>query len=310
MAKGYLLVAVGVTGNVGPLTTAFVSLLFALPVHWCTYRPLRSGWSIWRSALIRGIAQGVNHMAFQFVLRWVRLQVMQPLLFLVSSGFMIAPDAVRDTRKKTRNSTAFWPMLSMLGTWALWPILALLGIWLLVSDADGGEGGVFSEAVPEVHVLGQEIPVWALGVGALIITSTTYAYLHRNLEALKPDLKGPVASVGMVYAVAILAVGAWATEGGWGGMTGGNWSYLLICAATGVIGGYLSGVQTVKAYEQRLRASTTAMLEPLSTMAGILLGMFVEKAAPTSLGVVGIVIIFIASCGAAKYQSQSRPDSE
>lgn len=289
VATGYFLVAVGVTTNVGPFTTALVILVFGLPVHWLVFRPSLRNWLLWRPALLLGVCLGANNIGLQHVLRWVPLIIMAPLAFLITAVFMIGPDTWRDAREGKYST-------------ALWPVLAVPGIWIMVNDSAGG--GNLSAAIPEFHILGQELPGWTLGLGAMVITSASYSFANKRLETLEKGIKGQASTLSRLPAVAIVAVSALAMEGGWGGMTNGNWRYLLICAGTGVALALLNGVVVVKAYEKGLRASAVAMLSPLRTLWGILLGMLVEKIIPGPLGFVGIVVILVASYGAAVYQSR------
>jgi threonine/homoserine efflux transporter RhtA len=293
LANGYILVLVGVTKNVGPMTASCVAVLFGTPVFWFFFRPtLRSRWDVWKPSILLGLAMGANNLAYQYVLRWVQLQLLQPLSFLFSAIFMVGPDAVRDVRNG-RYSTV------------MWPVLGVLGIWALATDTVGGAGGgAFTDAIPHVHVLGLPVPVWALGLGSLIITAASYAFHNRRTEEYSKDAGGKINTLAGIPAFAVLGVGAWALEGGWSGMTGGGWPYLLICAGSGFFLALLSGVVMVKAYGRGLRASTTAMLLPLRTLLGTFLGMVVARTAPGPLGWVAIGLILVASCGAAVIQSR------
>lgn len=298
VVNGFMLVVVGVTKNVGPMTAACVAVLFGTPVFWFFFRPsLRSRWSVWMPSLLLGIAMGANNLAYQYVLRWVQLQLLQPLSFLFSAIFLVGPDAVRDVKNK-RYSTI------------MWPILGVFGIWALATDTSGGAGGgAFTDAVPQFRLLGHPIPAWVPGLGVLIITAATYAFHNRKMEAFsKPpfskDVGGKINTLSGVPAFIILAVSAWALEGGWAGMTSGHWPYLLICAGSGFFLALLSGVVMVKAYGRGLSPSTTVMLLPLRTLLGTLLGMVVAQTAPGLLGWGAIGLILLASCGAAVIQSR------
>ncbi|GGT96903.1 hypothetical protein GCM10010177_65030 [Actinomadura citrea] len=291
--NGYLLVAVGVTEHVGPVTTALVIVASGTPVFWYVYRPpLRSRWSVWKQAILLGSALGTNSLTFQFVLRWVRLEVIQPLSFLFSAAFIFGADVFRDVRKKTYST-------------ALWPILAVLGTWALARDTvPGATGGVFSDAVPRIRILDQPIPGWIPGVGILTIGAATYAFMQKRMEMLDLSIKGKANTLSGIPAFAILAVGAWTMEGGGDGMTADRWPYLLICAASGILGALLGGVVMTKAYERGLLASTSAMLLPLRTLTGTLMGMLVAQTAPGPLGLVAIGLILVASCGTTKFQGR------
>ncbi|WP_433476161.1 hypothetical protein ACQPZP_03425 [Spirillospora sp. CA-142024] len=298
VVNGYMLAVTGVTKNIGPVTTAFVIILSGTPVFWYVYKPeLRSRWFVWKQALLMGVALGVNNMCFQTVLRWVRLAVVEPLSFLCTAAFMIGGVVVEDVRSKKYSTV-------------LWPVLAGLGIWALATDtAEGKGGGVFTKAIPQIHVLDHRIPGWILGVGLLLSTAGTYAFLQWRLEVVDNGIKGKANTLAGIPGVAILAVGVWAMEGSWGGVTISDWPYLLACVANGVLGALLGGVVLVKAYEHELRASTTAMLLPLRTLLGTSLGMAVEQVAPGPLGLVAIVSILVGSYGAAKIQSRKKAGS-
>ncbi|MEV0662364.1 hypothetical protein ACIBI3_24070 [Actinomadura luteofluorescens] len=296
--NGYFLVAVGVTEHVGPVTTALVVTLSGTSVVWYFYRPsLRSRWPVWKQALLLGIALGTNSMAFQFVLRWVRLEVMEALGFLFSATFLLGREVVRDVRRKTYSTV-------------LWPILAGLGIWVLARDTSGGAGsGLFTAAVPAIRVLDLQIPGWVPGVGVVTVTAATYAFAQKRLETLDKGIKGKVNTLSGFPVLAILFVGAWTMEGGWEGMTAGRWPYLLICVASGAFGGLFGAVVLIKAYEQGLLASTNAMLLPLRTLLGTAMGMLVARIVPGPLGLVAIGMILVASRGSAKIQSR-KPGSD
>lgn len=289
--NGFLLVAIGVTEHVGPVTAALVSVIFGTAVSWYFFRPsLRCRWAVWKQALLLGTALGANNMSFQFVLRWVRLEVMQPLSFLFTVGFTLGGDIYRDIRQRNY-STAFWPVLAVLGTWAL------------TRDTVGGSGGnLFSDALPAFHVLGRQIPSWIPGIGVLAATAATYAYCQKRLEMMDGEIKAKANTLCGIPAFVILAVGAWTLEGGWEGMTAGRWPYLLLCAVSAVFGALFSGVVLVKAYEHGLLASTNAMLLPLRNLLGTAVGMLVAQTAPGLLGLGAIILILIASCGATKIQ--------
>ncbi|MGI5204284.1 hypothetical protein ACQEU6_22210 [Spirillospora sp. CA-108201] len=291
--NGYFLVAVGVTEHVGPVTTAFVFVLAGTSVFWLVYRPsVRSPWPVWKQAVQLGTALGTNHVAFQFVLRWVRLQVMESLAFLFTATFMLGADVVRDVRRKTYSTV-------------LWPIAAGLGIWALTRDTVEGAGeGVFSDAVPRIRVVDLQIPGWVLGVGALAVTAATYAFAQKRLEILDVEIKGKANTLSGFPTLAILAVTAWTMEGGWKGMTADYWPYLLYCVASGLFGALCGGIVRVKAYERGLRASTDAMLLPLRTLLGTSVGMLVAGVAPGPSGLGAIGLILAASYGAAKIQSR------
>ncbi|TDC50416.1 hypothetical protein E1281_21985 [Actinomadura sp. KC345] len=164
VAKGYFLVAVGVTANVGPVTTVLVSALSSTLVFWIVVRPSwRTIESAWATALLMGLNMAMNNIAFQFVLRWVHLHILAPLSFLCTAVFLGGGDVVRDARNK-KYSTALWPML------------ALLGLWALLNGPGRSEGGRgFTDAIPEVRILGLMVPEWALGVGAVILVAATSA---------------------------------------------------------------------------------------------------------------------------------------
>lgn len=294
VATGYILVAVGVTANVGPAATAIITLLFGAPVFWFVFRPsLRSGRRIWASALLRGISLGMNSFSFQYVLRWVSPQIRASLGFIAGAVFLLGGPVVHDLKKKTYST-------------ALWPILGALGIWLLMKDpASNKGGGGYFDAAPKIHALGHEIPQWAPAVGVVICTSATFAFGHKLMESLGKDT-GRVAALSDIPGLVFLVLGGWALEDGFKGVTINNWPYLLICAASGLIGALLSGVRILKAYEQGLQASTIAMLAPLRTLVGILLGMLMVTTAPGLRGVAGICVIIVASYGVAVYQSRSK----
>ncbi|WP_179279232.1 hypothetical protein [Actinomadura mexicana] len=293
VVNGFVLVLLGVTRNVGPMTAACVAMLFGTPVFWFFFRPsLRSRWSLWGPALLMGLCLGANNMTYQYSLRWVQLQLLQPLSFLFSAIFMVGSTAVQDARNG-RYSTA------------MWPILGMLGIWALATDTTGGEGGgTFTDAIPEIHVLGHPVPNWVLPLGCMIITAATYAYVHEKLNALDKNVGGKINTLAGIPAIAVLGVGAWALEGGWTGMTSGRWPYLLVCAGSGMFLALLSGVVMVKAYGMGLRTSTTVMLLPLRTLLGTFLGMVVAQTAPGLLGLAAVGLILVASCGAALIQSR------
>ncbi|GAA2431874.1 hypothetical protein GCM10010191_52160 [Actinomadura vinacea] len=292
-AKNYFLVAVGVISSVGPIKVALVAMVVGFSVNYWVYRPaLRCGWYVWRTVLLLGVNLGVNNVAVLYTFYWIRPQTVAPLGFLCTVVFVIGADIVRDARKRNFST-------------AIWPILALPGIWALMSDsADGGDGANFSPG-PGIPILGHEIPGWILGVGTVIITAATYAFSQKRLEALDRDLKGKISTLSAIPALAILAVGASFMDGGWKVMTSEDWSGLLICAGAGLVAG-LSNVLVIKAYERGLRAGAVAMLSPLMTLAGILMGSLVEMTAPGPLGWLGIVLIFVASYGATKYQGRSK----
>ncbi|MGI5204981.1 hypothetical protein ACQEU6_25815 [Spirillospora sp. CA-108201] len=304
VANGYILVLVGATKNVGPTTAALCAVLFGTPVFWLFFRPsLRSRWSVWMQALPLGIALWANNITYQFSLRWVQLQLLQPLSFLFTAVFMVGPDAVRDV-KSGRYSTVAWP------------ILGVFGIWALATDTVGGAGGgAFTDAVPRLHVLGLPVPAWVPALGVMVVTAATFAFLNWRLEKLSKDEEtlerlgedgaGKIDTLAGLPAVVALGASAWALEGGWTGMTGGRWPYLLICAGSGVCLALLSGVVMVKAYGRGLRSSTTAMLSPLRTLLGTFLGMAVAHTAPGLLGLAAIGLILVASCGAAVIQSRN-----
>ncbi|MGI5417764.1 hypothetical protein [Actinomadura luteofluorescens] len=299
VAKGYFLVAVGVTEHVGAATTALVSALFAGTVYWTVYRPSwQTARSMWKTVLPMGISLAANHIAYQYVLRWVSLQILAPLMFVCTAVFMMGPDVVRDIRKQ-KYSTVFWPLLALLGTLAL------------VNDSAVKKGGGgFSDTVPDIHVLGQGIPAWCLGVGVVVFTAATYALHNWFLATIGRSLKGKVNTLAFFVTLPIFATVAWTEEGGSAVITSGSWPYLLICAGTGAVGTLLSGVVIVKAYEQNLRVSAKAMLSPLNTLAGILLGMLIAQTAPGPLGAVAICVVLVASYGAAKYQSRNKSGSD
>ncbi|WP_433466232.1 hypothetical protein [Spirillospora sp. CA-128828] len=300
IANGYLLVATHTTKHVGPVTSVLIGVLFGTPVFWWYFRPsLRSRWSdVWGPSILVGIALGVNNVAFQYALRWVRIQVMEPLAFLFSAGIMLRREVVRDVRNGNYSTV-------------LLPVLAVLGIWGLVHDTAGGAaGGAFTDKVPHVHVLDQSIPDWALGMSVIILTSATYAFWNRQLETLSGELKGKVNTLSGIPAFAILAVGTWLMEGSWGGVTIGDWPYLLVCAGSGMLLSRLNGVVMVNAYKKGLRTSTTAMLLPLRTLLGTSLGMVVAQVAPGPLGLAAMGLIIIASCGAAMIQSRKAAGSD
>lgn len=294
VANGYALVAMGVTRNVGPVTTALLAMLGGRFVYWWVFRPKwKNPWPVWKSALALGVALGVNSVAFQYVLRWVEVQFVQPMTFFITAMLLLRRTAVKDVKA---------------GNYAtvLWPLLAVSGMWFLVNDAaDGGVDGVFTDAVPQLHVLGWGIPPWALGLGALLTVSASFSFRHRSLEHSKGD-RGRVTALAGAPAIAILAVGAWATEGGWEGMTSPAWPYLAACVVTGMIVTRLGGVRLVTAYDDGLRAGATAMLSPLKTLAGTCLGMIVAQTAPGLPGLAGLLVIIVASCGAARYQKRNR----
>ncbi|GGQ29391.1 threonine/homoserine efflux transporter RhtA [Actinomadura coerulea] len=291
--NGYLLVAVGVTEHVGPTTAALVMSISGTMVSWYFFRPsLWSRWAIWKQAILLGAALGANGMTFQFVLRWVRLEVVQPLSFLFSAAFTLGGVVYRDIREKTYST-------------ALWPVLAVLGTWILARDTTGGwGGGFFSDSIPRFRVLGQRIPGWIPGFGVLTATAATYAFLQKRMEVLDEGIKAKANTLSGIPSFGILAVGAWTLEGGWDGMTAGRWPYLLLCAAGGIIGALFSGVVLVKAYEQGLLASTNAMLLPLRNLLGTAVGMLVALTAPGPFGLAAISLILIASCGTVSIQNR------
>ncbi|MEU8309228.1 hypothetical protein AB0C84_37260 [Actinomadura sp. NPDC048955] len=296
VANGFVLALTGVTKNVGPMTAACVSVFFGTPVLWLFFRPsLRSRWSVWMPSLLLGISMGVNNMAYQNGLRWVQLQLLQPLSFLFSAIFLVGPRVVRDARNG-RYSTA------------MWPVLAGLGIWTLAADTAGGAGGAggraFTDAIPRLHVLGRLVPDWGLGLGILFLTAATYAYYSRKMEVFGTEVSGKINTLASIPAFVILALGAWAFESDWAGVTDGYWLYLLICACSGMFLSLLNGVVMVKAYARGLLASTTVMLSPLRTLLGTFLGMLAAHTAPGPLGSAAIGLILVASCGAAVIQSR------
>lgn len=287
VAKGYFLVAVGVTEHVGAATTAFVSALFGAAVYWIVYRP---SWKAvrpaWKTFLPMGVALAANHIAYQYVLRWVHLQILAPLMFVCTAAFMMGPDIVRDIREKKY-------------TTVLWPLPALAGTLALVKDpAVEEDGGNFSDAIPDVHVLGQGIPDWVLGVGVVAFAAATYSLHNWWLSKTPRPLKGQVNTLAFCVSLPVFAI-AWTGEGGIGSITGESWPYLLICAGTGAVGTLLIGVSTVKAYELELRPSAKAMLEPMKTLAGTLLGMFTARTAPGLQGAAAICVVLGATIGAA-----------
>lgn len=298
VANGFILALTGVTDNVGPMTAACVSVFFGTPVFWFFFRPeLRSRWAVWMPSLLLGISLGMNNMAYQYGLRWVELQLLQPLSFLFSAIFLVGPRVVRDARNG-RCSTA------------MWPIMAGLGIWALAADTAGGaSGGAFTDAIPQLRVLGRLVPDWGLGLGVLFLAAATYAYYGRKMETFGEDVRGKINTLASLPAFVVLALGAWAFESDWTGMTDGYWLYLLICACSGMFLSLLNGVVMVKAYGRGLLASTTVMLSPLRTLLGTFLGMVAAHTAPGLLGSAAIGLILVASCGAAVIQSR-KADSE
>ena len=299
VAKGYFLVAVGVTANVGPVTTALVTALSSALVFWIVFRPSwRTIETAWATVLLMGVNMAVNNIAFQFVLRWVHLHVLAPLSFLCTAVFLMGSQVVRDARKRKYST-------------ALWPVLALLGLWALLNRPGQEEGArAFTDAIPHIPILGLMVPEWALGVGAVILVSATAAFQSRWMEAYDKQTKGQVSTLVGFPALAAFAVLAWATEGGLAGMVGEHWPYLLICLGVGGVSALLNGVVVVKAYVDGLRASTMAMLSPMRTLLGVLLGMLVERVAPGPVGMVGIVVVLVASFGAARLQSREKPGTE
>lgn len=301
VANGFVLSLTGATAHVGPMTAGCVSVFFGMPVMWLFFRPsLRSRWAVWMPSLILGINMGVNNAAFQYGLRWVQLQLLQPLSFLFSAIFLVGPRIVRDARNG-RYSTA------------MWPILAGLGIWVLAADTAGKSpdagGSAFTDAIPRLHVLGRLVPDWGLGLGTLFITAATYAYYGRKMEVLGKDVSGKINTLSCIPAFIFLGLGAWTFESDWAGMTDGYWLYLLICACSGMFLSLLNGVVMVKAYGRGLLASTTVMLSPLRTLLGTALGMVAAHTAPGLPGLAAIGLILVASCGAAVIQGR-KDDSE
>ncbi|GGQ27990.1 hypothetical protein GCM10010187_50820 [Actinomadura coerulea] len=301
VANGFVLSLTGATANVGPMTAACVSVFFGMPVMWLYFRPsLRSRWAVWMPALLLGIGMGVNNAAFQYGLRWVQLQLLQPLSFLVSAIFLVGPRIVRDARNG-RYSTA------------MWPILAGLGIWVLAADTAGKSpdagGSAFTDAIPQLHVLGRLVPDWGLGLGTLFITAATHAYYSRKMEVFGKDVRGKITTISGIPAFVFLGLGAWTFESDWTGVTDGYWLYLLICACSGMLLSLLNGVVMVRAFDRGLLASTTVMLSPLRTLLGTFLGLAVAQTAPGPLGLAAIGLILVASCGAAVIQGR-KADSE
>ncbi|MEV4003099.1 hypothetical protein [Actinomadura sp. NPDC049753] len=293
VANGFVLALTGVTKSVGPMTAACVSVFVGIPIMWVFFRPsLRSRWSVWMPSLLLGVSLGVNNMAYQNGLRWVQLQLLQPLSFLFSAIFLVGPKVVRDARNG-RYSTA------------MWPILAGLGIWVLAADTAGGTGGrAFTDVIPQIQVLGLLVPDWGLGLGILFLTAATYAYYSRKMEVLGTDVRGKINTLAGIPAFVVLGLGALAFESDWAGITDGYWLYLLICACSGMFLTLLNGVVMVKAYGRGLLASTTVMLSPLRTLLGTFLGMVAAHTAPGPLGLAAIGLILVASCGAAVIQSR------
>ncbi|MCO6008319.1 hypothetical protein NE236_25405 [Actinoallomurus purpureus] len=295
IAKNYFLAATGVITNMGPFMTAIIIMVISFSIQFRLYRPsLRCSWPVWRSVLVRGIILGANNVAALYTFRWIAPQTLAPLGFFCTAVFTLGGDVLKDARKG-RYSTA------------VWPILAVPGIVALMNDPARRNGAHFSPG-PGLPILGHEVPGWILGVGAVIITSATYAVGNRQMEALDRDLKGKISTLAAIPALAILAVGASSMDGGWKVLTS-NWSDLLLCAGAGVVA-TLSSVLVIKAYEGNLRASANAMLSPLMTLASILMGMLVEMTVPGPLGWLGIILIVVASYGAAKYQSRRNSDSD
>ncbi|NDU75849.1 hypothetical protein GWI34_24955 [Actinomadura sp. DSM 109109] len=293
IANGYILVASGVTDHVGPITTALIGMACGTPVMWYFFRPaLRSKWSAWRPSLLLGIALGVNHVTFQYGLRWVQVQLLQPLSFLFTVLFTVGPDIVRDARNGRYSI-------------ALWPVVGLLGIWALSTDtADGTGGAAFTDAVPHLHLLGWPVPAWVPALGVMVITAATSAYGNWRLEEAR-DLAGKYNTLAGLPAIAVLVAGVWLLEDGWAGVVGAPWPYLLVSAVCGMFFALLSGVVTAKAYGEGLRKSTTAMLQPLRHLLGTLLGMAVARTAPGPLGLAAILLITVASLGAAVVQGRN-----
>lgn len=299
MSRGYLLVAAGVTDRLGPATTAFVNTMFGTIVFWVAFRPTWQTISLrWKPALLMGLNMALNNFAFQLCLRWVRANVLEPLLFLCTALFMVRDEVDKGDGKK--DYFVF-----------LWPLLGAVGIWALVADPAVAEsGGSFTETVPDFRPLGWQVPEWVIVPTILLITGATYALHNRWLQEFRTEDKGKISTVAAIPALAAFAAVAMIFEGAHAGMVGAVWPDLLICAGLALVGAYLSGVVVVRAYERGLRRSSLAMLQPVRTLGGILLGMLIEMTLPGPAGVLGITVILLAAVGAADYQSRHDSGTE
>src|SRR5689334_9465169 len=84
VSKNYALTATGTLTHVGPLVTALIGFLVAMPIMCRKYRPsLRDGRRLWRPALLMGVNLGVNNVALLAIFWWLRPQLVSPLSFLV-----------------------------------------------------------------------------------------------------------------------------------------------------------------------------------------------------------------------------------
>ncbi|GAA2431881.1 hypothetical protein GCM10010191_52170 [Actinomadura vinacea] len=294
-ARNYLLLAIGVISSVGSLKVALVILVFGVAVsHWW-YRPaLRCGWEVWGPAILFGVSLGVNNVAALYTFEWISPQIVAPLGFLCAVVFMMCFDGFKEIVKEVRKGDF---------SRVVWPILALPGLWLLVNDSADGKDGAQVSPGSGVSILGHEIAGWIPGVAAVIITAFTFVYSQYRLEVSDRDLKEKISTLSGIPAIVIVAVGASFLDGGWKGMTSEIWSSLLICAVAGVVAG-LSNVLVIEAYKHDLRAPAVVMLQPLFTLAGILLGCLVERTVPGLQGWLGIVVIIVATYGDAKYQNR------
>ncbi|HEY8482673.1 MAG TPA: hypothetical protein VIL71_22870 [Spirillospora sp.] len=300
VCHGLLLVALGVTKELGPATTAMVTVSVALVVYWVTYHPpVQAIGSLWAPGLFLGLNMALNGSAFQLALRWVRVEFLQPLRFLFSAIFLTGGVVASDLRRRKFST-------------ALWPILGLLGIWLLAADFGDGGGGAFTEAVPDVRVFDRAVPDWALGGGVLVLSAGCGALHNKCLERFDRSVKGQIDALARVPALLVFATVALTMEDAAETLVGA-WPYVLICAVLAVPGSYFAGVGVVRAYEKGLRASARAMLSPLETLTGIVMGMLIARVAPDVVGVLGIAMILVAATRAAEYQSRGRgepPGSE
>lgn len=298
--QNYALDALGVITDLGPFKVALAAQLVGILITYYVYRPsLLSNWSIWRPALALGVSRGVNNVAVLYVFVWIRPQFVAPLTFFCQAAFTLGSSIVKDARARKYST-------------AVWPILALPGIWALVAGS-----GDSRTPHPGVLILGHEIPGWIMGVCAVIIAAAAFAFNNTMLEVIaerdrdraarlsdKEGTVGRIATLAGIPSVAVLALGASFLDGGWGVMANENWLNLLVATLSGVVTG-VTGVLTVRAFKKGLKKNALTMVQPFMTLVGVLTGMLVEMQAPSLLlGVPGMVLILIASLGAAKYQSQ------
>lgn len=302
-SRNFFLAATGVILNVGPIITVLIGIPIGMLITWhCCKRPsLRGGWLLWRPAICYGVLLGVNNVAGLYVFLWLQPQVVGALSFLVAAGINMLPTIIRDARAG-RFSTA------------LWPALAVPGIWALVGDPAGHGGGLQTADSPEVVLLGQGIPGWAVGVAAVVTSSSAYAFNSKTMASLadadtEGELGARVSVLSGIPAMVFLVAGASFVGGGWAGVNSANWPYLLLAVAAGMIGG-VGRLLQVKAYDWGLQPDTDAMLSPLRTLERILLGMLIELMVPSPLQGLGIVLILISSIGVRDFSSRRKSSAD